>query len=383
MTATKKVMLLVDADNVSVDVIQQAFDRVMSLHGAAHVRRAYCTAESAAKHLPLFKRLSMRPIVNVSTGKNSTDIALAVDAISLVEAERPDIVVIVSSDSDFAPLVIRLREKGCRVEGIGQKGKTGEDSVVVYDDFIDLEHRKAPGRATAPTRAGARGNPRSSVANRAGNEPRRADRPNARSLASRGRGPRAELADDMQTALPLVAPVAAVVPPPAVVAPMPAPAPSPVAATPATPPARKRGGARKSVRDRDAAPAAAPSDEVELPEPAPARRATHAATHAATPVARTTPAAAATPPPTAGASAAAPVPTGRIPQDVLFILEAVPELAEGSKVELGLAAERLRNVQMLARNAPSTKLFRMHPDYFVLSPERQPNKVEYRGPAPW
>jgi len=107
------------------------------------VRRAYCTAESALKNLQLFKRLSIRPIVNLSTGKNSTDIALAVDAIDLVVAERPDVVVIVSSDSDFAPLVIRLREKGCRVEGIGQEGKTGDDAKPVYDSFVDLRHGRS------------------------------------------------------------------------------------------------------------------------------------------------------------------------------------------------------------------------------------------------
>lgn len=147
MKSDPRVMLLVDADNVSADVVEQAFDHVMHAHGAIHVRRAYCTAESAAKNLPLFKRLSIRPIVNVSTGKNSTDIALAVDACDLVIAERPDLVVIVSSDSDFAPLVIRLREKGCRVEGIGQEGKTGDDAKPVYDSFVDLRHGKT--RATS------------------------------------------------------------------------------------------------------------------------------------------------------------------------------------------------------------------------------------------
>ena len=143
MKSDPRVMLLVDADNVSADVVEQAFARVQDAHGAIHVRRAYCTAESALKNLALFKRLSIRPIVNLSTGKNSTDIALAVDAIDLVVAERPDLVVIVSSDSDFAPLVIRLREKGCRVEGIGQQGKTGDDAKPVYDAFVDLTHGKS------------------------------------------------------------------------------------------------------------------------------------------------------------------------------------------------------------------------------------------------
>ena len=151
-----QVMLFIDADNVSADVIEQALVLVLAEHGAVHVRRAYCTAEAAVNHAKLFKRLSIRPIVNLATGKNSTDIALAVDAIDLVGAQRPELVVIVSSDSDFAPLVIRLREKGCRVLGIGQKGKTGEESIGVYDAFVDLQHRsaaRAPARAPVPASA--------------------------------------------------------------------------------------------------------------------------------------------------------------------------------------------------------------------------------------
>ncbi|MFL9666937.1 NYN domain-containing protein [Variovorax sp. AB1(2024)] len=140
MTPTPRVMLLIDADNVSADVIEQAVQRTMDEYGAIHVRRAYCNAEMAVNRQAMFKRLSVRPMVNLSTGKNSTDIALAVDAIDLVIDERPDVVVLVSSDSDFAPLVIRLREKGCRVCGIGQRGKTGEETVGIYDAFMDLEH---------------------------------------------------------------------------------------------------------------------------------------------------------------------------------------------------------------------------------------------------
>jgi len=125
-----------------------------------HVRRAYGNAETALKHQALFKRLSVRPMVNLSAGKNSTDIALAVDAMDLAIAERPDVAVLVSSDSDFAPLVIRLREKGCHVCGIGQQGKTGEETMAVYDAFVDLAHQgqamPPPARKAAPrTRAAA------------------------------------------------------------------------------------------------------------------------------------------------------------------------------------------------------------------------------------
>ena len=153
-----RVMLLIDADNVSVDVMDQAVRLLLKQHGGLHVRRAYCTAESAVKHQTVFKHLGIKPMVNLAAGKNSTDIALAVDAIDLVLAERPDVVVIASSDSDFAPLVHRLREKGCVVRGIGQSGKTGDETQGVYDDFTVLEHRKGTteGEAKPARKAPAR-----------------------------------------------------------------------------------------------------------------------------------------------------------------------------------------------------------------------------------
>jgi len=160
MSLRERVMLLIDADNVSADVIEQAVEKVKAMHGAIHVRRAYCTAESALTHMKLFKSLSIRPMVNVSTGKNSNDIALAIDAIDLAVSERPGVVVIVSSDSDFAPLVIRLREKGCQVDGIGQRGKTGDEVPQVYDQFQDLPHRKA---AKAPVKRSSRGKPTAAI----------------------------------------------------------------------------------------------------------------------------------------------------------------------------------------------------------------------------
>jgi uncharacterized protein (TIGR00288 family) len=270
-------MLLIDADNVSADVIEQAVEKVRAEHGAIHVRRAYCTAESALANIRLFKACSIRPIVNLSTGKNSTDIALAVDALDLVLAERPDVVVIVSSDSDFAPLVIRLREKGCRVEGIGQLGKTGEESKNVYDAFVDIAHRKARTVDSAP--------------------PPRKRAPNARAAA------------DADTS---------------------APAPAP---------ARKTRQSKASQKVQQPVPA--------QPQPA-----------------------AAVPP-----QRAKPV----MPDDLRRILAVLPELARGARMELGVAAERLRSENLLAKNAPSTRLFKKYPDWFGLSPETQPNKVHYLG----
>ena len=305
-----RVMLLIDADNVSADVIDQAVAMILAEHGAIHVRRAYCTAESALANLKLFTTHSIRPIVNLSTGKNSTDIALAVDAMDLVVAERPDVAIIVSSDSDFAPLVIRLREKGCRVEGIGQLGKTGEDSKPVYDHFFDIAHRKSRVATKAP----------------------------AKRASARGRGRvQAEPADAGIEAAPRER--ADAVPP----APPSAPEPAP----------RRTRGTRAARPSRSSAVAAATDD----------------ATGA------TTAKAALPDPPPAPARQAKPV----MPDDLRRILAVLPELVRGGKMDLGLAAERLRSENLLSRSGPSSRLFKKYPDWFLLTPEQQPNKVEYRG----
>jgi hypothetical protein len=69
-----------------------------------------------------------------------------------------------------------------------------------------------------------------------------------------------------------------------------------------------------------------------------------------------------------------------LPAEVQRILELVPELRDGGKLELGIAAEKLRAGGLLSKNAPSTKLFKKHADLFGLTPERQPNKVQFRPP---
>jgi len=315
---SSRVMLLVDFDNVSPEVIEQAFEIARQDYGAVHVRRAYCTAEHAQQHAGFMKRLGLRPMVNLAVGKNSTDIALAVDAMDLVIAERPTVVVIVSSDSDYTPLVGRLREKGAWVRGFGQQGKTGDGVPAAYDQFSDLAHRQA--KAAAVQRA----------------QPSRPARPAVPAPA-----PRARTQGRTQAAAPAPAPVPVPVPAPsaapvqvAATAAAPAPVSAPVAAAPASPapapaaktaPARKRAPARKS-----AAPAAAP---------APA-----------------------------------------YPPEVDAILQTLPALRRGDKVELGEAAQALRQAGLLAKTAASTRLFKKHADYFQLSPERQPNKVQFIAP---
>jgi uncharacterized protein (TIGR00288 family) len=325
MSNPERVMLLIDADNVSIDVMEQAIRLLLNQHGGLHVRRAYCTAESAVKHQSAFKRLAIKPMVNLAAGKNSTDIALAVDAIDLVLAERPDVVVIASSDSDFAPLVQRLREKGCVVRGIGQKGKTGDETQDVYDDYTVLEHRKAEAAPRAARKAPAR-----------------------------------------KTSVRKAAPAS----PPA-----PAPEPAPLAAAEAAP---KKSAARKKPAARKAAPAAAAtastadalaglmadlmaeSPAAPEPAPAPAKRARKTSARK-----------------TAAAPEPSPPPPPADPR-VERVLAVLPELAAGQALALNVAVQRLREAQLLGRNTPSTKFFAPLAERFELVPAGSPTKVLLR-----
>jgi hypothetical protein len=67
-----------------------------------------------------------------------------------------------------------------------------------------------------------------------------------------------------------------------------------------------------------------------------------------------------------------------MPDELRSILAVLPELVRGHKMELGIAAERLRSEDLLGKRAPATQLFKKHPDWFALSPARAPNWVEYR-----
>ena len=330
-------MLLIDADNVSVDVMEQAVRLLLNQHGALHVRRAYCTAEGALKNQSAFKRLGIKPMVNLAAGKNSTDIALAVDAVDLVLAERPDVVVIASSDSDFAPLVHRLREKGCVVRGIGQQGKTGDETRDVYDDFTVLEHRKPAGAASPATAAHA------APAEKPARKPAARKAP-ARTAASKvakaaAKTPARKTAAAKTAAQPKAVSLAA------------APASAPAEAAP--PPAAKP-AARKTARGRGIAKASAKAAATE-----------------------TLPAAAAVSKPAAKPPAPAPA-SVPLHEKARQILACMPELQRGDTLELRVASQRLREAELLSKSGSSTKLLGQFPELFELLPPGQPNHLRLR-----
>ncbi len=332
---TDRVMLLIDADNVSVDVMEQAVRLLLNQHGGLHVRRAYCTAESAVANQNAFKRLGIKPMVNLAAGKNSTDIAMAVDAIDLVLSERPDVVVIASSDSDFAPLVQRLREKGCVVRGIGQLGKTGDETQEVYDDFTVLEHRKSAASAAA-----------------AAERPKRAPRKTAAVKA-----PAAKTAAAKKAPAPRKSAAAQ------------APAEAPEATVPAPKPAARKTPARKKAAAP--VPAPVPDDAADDDLPSAVVAMLEAGAPAATPAA---------PAPTAAPSArgAEKARSSRTPSTLTAVLTCLPELEAGQSLALNVAVQRLRAAQLLGKSSSSLKLFSQLSDRFELLPPDKPAQVRLR-----
>lgn len=242
MNTLPRSAFLIDADNVAVEIVEQALALKEEEHGRFSTKRCYCSAEFALRNLGFLQQHSIRAMVNVTAGKNCNDIALAIDAVRLCEDEAPALVVIVASDSDFAPLAMHLRDRGCRVEGVGQDGKTSSEAKPEYDAFTVIAMGRRKAVKAAPVRAPAR----AARTSRAG----------------------------------------------------------------------------------------------------------------------------------AGRAAPAPEPT-RLPEEIEALLDALPALASGEPQELKGVAEPLRQAKLLSKNAASPKLFKKHPGWFVLEPEKQPRTVRF------
>jgi len=358
MQNDKKIAFLVDFDNVATDVIEQALNAVFKDYGAAHIRRAYCNAEQAHHQQAFMKRLGLRAIVNLAIGKNSTDIALAADAMDIAINEKPDVIVLVSSDSDFAPLVLRLREKGAWLRGFGQYGKTGDGVIQIYDQFNELAH--GAGRAardSAPAKAvggGGRGGRRSGRAAGGNGRPQaeapRANQP-ARPLRADVVAPLpvaavAAPAEALAAEAPVVEVIVPVEPAPAFEAP--ASEPGETAPKPATKAARKPRAKAESKPATKATESAKDSKAAAAPAPKPAK-----------------------------AAAAEEDPQVAAAKEINAVLKLLPKLVDGQWHDLGAAAKALKDAGLLPKSAPATKLFRKHPHAFQLQPEKQPNQVRF------
>lgn len=156
MNELQKIVVLIDADNTQLSKLSDVL-REISTHGRIVVKRAYGNWQK--KNLKNWdqeiKRLAIKAEQQFDyvSGKNATDMALVIDTIELLYTRIYDAFVIVSSDSDFTPLAIKLHESGVYVMGVGEK-KTPESFRNACDEFIFLENLSA-GEDAAPRTAAA------------------------------------------------------------------------------------------------------------------------------------------------------------------------------------------------------------------------------------
>lgn len=137
----RKIAVLIDADNVSDKYIKHIIDEI-SNHGTPTYKRIYgdWTKPKLSSWKNVLLNYSISPIqqYNYTTGKNSTDSALIIDAMDILYSHNVDGFCIVSSDSDFTRLAARLREAGMYVIGMGEQ-KTPTAFISACEKFKYLE----------------------------------------------------------------------------------------------------------------------------------------------------------------------------------------------------------------------------------------------------
>jgi uncharacterized protein (TIGR00288 family) len=192
---TRSMALFCDFENVALGVRDAKYDKFdigkvlerLLLKGSIVVKKAYCDWErykgfKSAMHEAAFELIEI-PHVRQS-GKNSADIRMVVDALDLCYTkEHVDTFVIISGDSDFSPLVSKLRENNKAVIGVGVKKSSSDllinncDEFIYYDDLVrgdkEKEKAKRTRRKPAKSKAGsaARASPEPEVVESEAAEP--------------------------------------------------------------------------------------------------------------------------------------------------------------------------------------------------------------------
>ena len=155
-SAERQIAVLIDFENVGLGSIQWLFDQVSDI-GRITVKRAYADwADQRNKAAgDQLLQLGIEPIhrpPSAAAGKNSSDIRLVIDAVELAYQSPVDTFVIASSDSDFAPLVSKLRAAGKVVFGAGRREATSRTLVISCDRYLYLEQDQSQPRRARPGR---------------------------------------------------------------------------------------------------------------------------------------------------------------------------------------------------------------------------------------
>ena len=136
-----RLAVLIDADNAPRSALGDVMAEV-AVYGTPTIKRIYgdWTTPNLASWKPLLLENAITPVqqYGYTTGKNSTDSAMIIDAMDILYTGQVDGFVLVSSDSNFTRLAIRLREAGKKVYGMGEK-KTPNPFIVACDKFVYIE----------------------------------------------------------------------------------------------------------------------------------------------------------------------------------------------------------------------------------------------------
>jgi hypothetical protein len=137
----KRLAVLIDADNAQAAVIEGLLEEIARF-GEATVRRIYgdFTSPNSVSWKKVLNRFSIKPVQQFAytTGKNATDSTMIIDAMDLLYTRRFDGFCLITSDSDFTGLAVRLREEGLAVYGFGEQ-KTPEPFRNACHKFIFTE----------------------------------------------------------------------------------------------------------------------------------------------------------------------------------------------------------------------------------------------------
>jgi len=133
--------VLIDADNVPYANVKGMMEEIAK-YGTPTFKRIYgdWTKPTVSGWKSVLLENAITPIQQYSytTGKNATDSAMIIDAMDILYTGKVDGFCIISSDSDFTRLALRLREAGVKVIGMGQK-KTPSPFIAACDKFIYIE----------------------------------------------------------------------------------------------------------------------------------------------------------------------------------------------------------------------------------------------------
>ena len=146
-----RLAVLIDADNASSTAKKDVMAEV-AVYGTPTIKRIYgdWTSPNMNSWKSILLETAITPIQQYSytTGKNSTDSAMIIDAMDILYSGTCDGFVLVSSDSDFTRLATRLREAGMKVYGMGEK-KTPKPFIVACDKFVYIEVIRAAAKQAA------------------------------------------------------------------------------------------------------------------------------------------------------------------------------------------------------------------------------------------